>query len=269
MVDCFFGLVANNLYLVGTVHVDVDGSERLNYILNKLAPSIVALEFHKEREKPETARQSPEEVKRVVNAALDDLAINLNPVQRATVIEAQQRIRETCGFEFKSSKAYVAKNKKSRLEYIDISIFPNGTDEFDQFRYDSMSVSFKKIFQTPEFAKPILASLDGGIDAFLRFYRSNISQIYQNSEIVARFIEMFVAENLEQVKDMMPPQIARAFQQIYYPERDKAMAHRIRELYDCKNELVAVVGLAHLPGLKKNVEDLKPRVMTLAEYDSV
>ena len=47
------------------------------------------------------------------------------------------------------------------------------------------------------------------------------------------------------------------------------MAGRVRELYDGDRGLVAVVGLGHVAGLKTKLEDLKPKVMTLAEYGSV
>ena len=47
------------------------------------------------------------------------------------------------------------------------------------------------------------------------------------------------------------------------------MSRRIRELYDEDSKLVAVVGLAHLPGIMTKIEDLNPKVITLAEYDSI
>jgi hypothetical protein len=76
----------------------------------------------------------------------------------------------------------------------------------------------------------VAGSLHGGIKVYKKYLRGNVQQIYQNAE---------------------------------------AMAGRVRGLYDGNSKLVTVVGLGHLAGLKTKLEDLEPKVMTLAEYDSV
>jgi pheromone shutdown protein TraB len=96
-----------NLYLVGTVHIDLDGRERLDTLLDRLSPSVVALEFHKDREDLGALRKSPEEEQREINAMIDESGLNLNPRQRATLIESGHRINEIMGYEFKSSRDYI------------------------------------------------------------------------------------------------------------------------------------------------------------------
>ena len=67
-----------DLYLVGTVHIDLDGRERLDTLLDRLSPSVVALEFHKDREDILLLRKSPEEEKREINAMIDESGLNLS-----------------------------------------------------------------------------------------------------------------------------------------------------------------------------------------------
>ena len=75
-----------NLYLVGTIHPDLNGRERLDIVLDKLSPSIIALEFHKDREDMGALRKSPEEERREINAIIDESGLTLSPEQRATFI---------------------------------------------------------------------------------------------------------------------------------------------------------------------------------------
>jgi len=259
-----------NLYLVGTVHIDLDGRERLDTLLDRLSPSVVALEFHKDRENLSALRKSPEEELKEIDTIIDESGLNLNPRQRATLIESGHRINNVIGYEFKSSRDYVAKNKDLRLEYIDISVFANGKEEFAKGYVEAMKETFKQIVREPELVKPMLERLDSGIDVYLKHLRGSVQQMYQNAEAMAELFEMSRdQETLEMMKEIMPPQAIQALEQVYNPARDKAMINRVRELYYRKSRLVAVVGLGHLQELKRKVKDLEPKVMTLAEYNSV
>jgi len=259
-----------NLYLVGTLHNDLNGKERLDTLLDRLAPFVIALEFHKDREELGSSQKSQEEEQRELTTLLDESGLNLNPGQRATLIESGQRVSSAMGYEFKSSRAYTTRNANSRLEYIDISLFANGREEFSKGLIESMSGVFKQIAADPKLAKQVLERLNGGVDAHLQYLRGDTQQIYQNAEAIAELFEMIRdPENFEMMKKTMSPQAIQALEQVYNPARDEAMKNRVRELYDGKNRLVAIVGLAHLQGLKTKLKDLKPRVMTLAEYDSV
>ena len=258
-----------NLYLVGTVHYDLDGRERLDTLLDRLSPSVVALEFNKDREDLGALRKSPEEEQREINAMIDESGLNLNQKQRATLIESGHRIKDVMGYEFKSSVDYTRRNLASRLEYIDISIFANGKEEFIKDYVEAMKGAFKQIAGEPELVKPLLERLDGGIDVYLKHVRGDVQQIYQNVEAMAELFEMIRdPETFEMMKGVMPPQAVQALEQIYNPRRDGAMAGRVRELYDGNSGLVAVVGLGHLTGLKTKLKDLRPKAITLAESDN-
>ena len=51
---------------------------------------------------------------------------------------------------------------------------------------------------------------------------------------------------------------------IYSPKRDDFMAENIRRLYT-ENRVIAIVGVEHLNGLKRRLEDLCPTVLALNE----
>mgnify|MGYP001567126181 CR=1 FL=1 len=262
--------MATNLYLIGTVHTDLDGKERLDALLGRLAPAIVALEFHKDRENLESLRKSPEEEQKEFDEMIEESGLSLNPRQRAALLESGYRISDASGYEYKSSRDYTQRNPGSRLEYIDISVFANGKEEFAKGYSDAGKANFKHIAQTPELAKPLLETLDRGIDAYLENFRRGIQQIYRNAEEIALLFEILQdPKEFERMKQEMPPHVVQALEQIYNPRRDEAMGARVRELYDGKSRLVAIVGLGHLEALNLKVRDLEPRVMTLAEYDSV
>ena len=175
------------------------------------------------------------------------------------------------GYEFKSSRDYTHRNPNSRVEYIDISVFVNGKEEFVEGCTEIMKSGFQQVVGEPEIVKLLLERLDGGVEAYLDDLRGQIQQSYQNAEEMAEMLEIFRdPEIFEMMKGAMPPQAVQALEQIFNPQRDEAMETRIRGLYNNQEgTLIAVVGLAHLAGLKIKLEDLEPIVMTLAEYDSV
>jgi len=259
-----------NLYLVGTLHTDLDGKKRLDILLNRLSPSIVALEFHKEREDFTPLRKSQKEEQKEINAMIGESDLTLSPRQKATLIESTKRICNALDYEFKSSRDYVARNKNSRLEYIDISFFTNGREEFAKGANETVKYMLKSVAEEPELAKTFLKRFDGGIGAVLRNFRRHVNEIYKNAEEMAELMEIIrKPESFEMMSKKMSPKAIQSLKQIYDPKRDENMGKRVRELYDGKSRLVAVVGLAHLHALKTKVSDLEPTAITLAEYKSV
>ncbi len=253
-----------NLYLVGVVHCDLDGEERLKKILNELRPSIIALEFHKERE-TFLSKQSPEEIEREINAIIDKYKLNLTPRQKETFIESERILNNVMGYEIRVSRDYKKRNPDSRLEYIDIPL----NQEFIKGCTEALEIEFKQlVVENPKQLETWLKLLDGGIEKYKKEYLiKSIQQLYQDYKEMG---ELFETEDLtfEEIEDMTP-QAIQALKQIYNPRRNEAMAARIRELYDGNSRLVAIVGLYHLVGLEKRLKDLKPKVITLLDYDSI
>src|SRR3989344_4978837 len=258
----------NGLYIVGTVHFDLDGPNRLYTLLERLSPSVIALEFNKDRENSTLSDDVRQKQKRSMEEAVSGLG--LNSTQKVTLLESGRIISEAMTFELNSSRRYVEKNKKTRLEYIDLSVFANGEKEFIDGYLESFKLEMKKIASDSDSSKMVGEKLDAGLDSYLNGIRENVQQIYEMAGVLGEiFDEVREPETLELIKSSMPNESFKAIEQMFNPERDNFMGDRIRDLYNGKNRLVAVVGLGHLSRIKRRIDDLKPRIMTLAEYDSV
>ena len=258
-----------NLYLVGTVHVDLDGRKRLDIILDKLSPSIIALEFHKDEEDLGAWTRTPKETQRIANEIIDESCLNLSPEQRATFIECMNRMNDVSVYEFKSSRNYTQKNSGSRLEYIDIpTTLEGGEKEFVEVCLEAAKENFKQRMKIPEAVQSLIKILDGGIDNYLSHVREDIQRTYQDAEERGKEYErMKDPEIFKRRTKHMSPKAIKALEQVYNSKRDETMRRKIRKLYDGKSKLIAIVGLSHLRGLAENLKDLEPRAMTLADYN--
>src|SRR3989344_4730307 len=161
------------------------------------------------------------------------------------------------GYEFKSSRDYTRRNPASKLEYIDISIFADGKEEFVKSYVETIKWIYKQSSEYSELVKPLLKKLNGGIDDYLKDFSRDDQQIYQKAEEIEELIKIIRGpEIFEIMEEVIPPQVVQVLKQVYNPQRDEAMGTKI-------------IGLGHVAGLKTKLEDLKPKVMTLAEYGSV
>jgi pheromone shutdown protein TraB len=260
----------NNLYLVGTVHIDLDGKTRLDTLLDRLSPSIIALEFHKERESSYLFRKSPEEERRIINACLDKTGLNLTSLQRNTLIESGEIISKAMGYEFTSSKDYLVRKPSSKLEYIDLSLFEGNSEKFAENFHETLISELKHQMKNPEALQILLGSLDKGIASYMTGVREGVKQTYDNINEMEEVCKLMGdPESIKILREVLPPSSVEHLIKIYNPQRDKVMGEKIRKLYSPTDKLVAIVGLAHLTPLKATLKDLNPKVITLAEYDSI
>ena len=259
-----------NLFLVGTQHHDLDGKERLDAILTKLSPSIIALEFHKDRENQKTLRKlSKEEQQEIIFDIINGQGFNLSLKQKETLFEAVYQTNIRMGYELTVSQDYIKRNPNSRLEYIDISLLKNGEEEFVKGYIELATKDLKDIAKNPIILNGTKKILDKGVDAYLNFQRINIQRTYENRKRLAGTEIMRDPEILKRIKKDISPQAFQVLKQVYNLKRDEVMGRNIRQLYTNRDKLVAIVGQGHLEALNSRLEDLNPRVMTLLEYDSI
>lgn len=258
-----------NLYLIGTVHYDLDGPKRLERLLTQISPDVIALEFHKDLEDLMQERKNLDrkEEEKQVDESLKECGLLMTLKQKRAFLYGQRDINSVIGYEHKVSKAHTDANPKSRLEYIDISFFENGIQEFKDGYNGAMKRMISTLAQVPEIREEFLESLNNGKEGFLQSVRESAEMFYENAEIVEDIVaSLRDPTNIEMIKEQMSLQEFQAMNQIYHPKRDDAMSSRIREFYDGGNyKLVAVTGLLHVPGLKSRIPDLEPTVMTLAD----
>jgi len=261
-----------NLYLIGTVHIDLKGPARLEGLLKHIAPDIVALEFHKDRESliEQRKRASPEEEEKEADEIFKEVGLSLTLAQKQVMLECGRDLNSVIGYEFSVSRNYINSNPKSRLEYIDISVFENGVQEFKEGSIAAMKGILAEIAQEPELREQFLEMLSKGKDAFLQQSMEGVDMLYKNAEISEELAEsMRDPKIFEAMKEQLPSNAIQTLKQIYNPRRDEAMANRVNELYNTgSHRLVAIAGLMHIPGLKSRLLDLDPTTMTLADYDS-
>lgn len=260
-----------NLYLIGTVHIDLKGPQRLEGLLKLIGPDTVALEFHKDREHLIEKRKkvNPEVEDRETDDVLREVGLPLTPKQRKTMFEGGREITSVMGYEFTVCRDYTRANPKSKLKYIDISIFENGVKEFKEGYIAAMKGMLAAIAQEPKLREPFLKTLSKGKKAFLQQSMEGVETLYKNAEIMGELVGFLRdPETFEAMKEQIPQNAIQALEQIYNPRRDAAMANRINKLYNGgSRRLVAVTGIIHIPGLKSRTLELDPTIMTLADYD--
>lgn len=258
-----------NLYLIGTVHTDIEGPRRLEGLLRDISPDIIALEFHKDREDLTNLRKSSEEEERETDQVLNEIGLILTPEQRSTFLEGGRIISSVMGYELRTCRKYTQENPKTRLKFIDLSIFKNGKQEFIDGYTAALKGMLGQIAQTPELREPFLEILDKGKDRFIQVSQEGFDMLYKNAEMMEEVAELLRdPETFEMYKERLPANAVQALEQIYDPKRDKFMANRAKQLYNNgSHKLATVVGLFHVPGLKSGILDLEPTSMTLADYD--
>jgi len=259
-----------NLYLIGTIHTDLGGPERLEGLLNQISPEIVALEFSEDRmERMEGIKNmSLEEGEKEIDDLIMEIGLSVTSKQKKAMLDVRKITHSVYSYEFYTSKSYTDKNPNSKLEYIDLPLLDK-VQKFYSGYIKEQKRELKSIAQDPKLKKAYLETLNnGGIDLLYKSQEA-VEALYRNNEIneeVEKVLRDPKALKIE-TKQLSPKEV-EALKEILHPERDDAMANRIRELYDSGNKrVVGVVGLLHLSGLKSRISDLDPTIMTLADYE--
>lgn len=259
------------LYVIGTCHVDLKGPKRLEALLREISPDIIALEFHKDREislkkKKGFLDREDKEMEEILKKS----GIPLTPKQKKIILEISRKFNSLTGYEFTTSRNYADTHPDSRLEYIDLSVFRKGFQEFKEVFSGLMSEEFSEIIRDPNARKYFLDRISEGKNAFLQFCVESTDEMYgKMGELSEEYRQASDPEVLKMAKKELTSSEFQAFKQIYNPKRDEAMAKRIAQIYDNgSHNLVAIVGLAHVPGLNAKISDLNPTIITLADWNN-
>ena len=227
------------LHLIGTVHVDPMGTERLDRVLADFSPDVIALEMAKSRDRTDSDA--------VRNRRVEDLVSSLDLYSE----EERAIIKRFCtyvsddvwGYELKSSKEYVQKNPKTKLEYIDL----------DTVNPDDLFLLLVSAF------KQFLPKKAENVESLISDLKLMVAVSYFQNDIGRPQTEL---KDID-IKGMSEKDV-QTLAAIYSPKRDDFMAENIRRLYT-ENRVIAIVGVEHLNGLKRRLEDLCPTVLALNE----
>lgn len=256
----------SNLYLIGTIHTDLDGKERLEHVLNKISPSTIALEFHKQMEKYHIDK-SREAHDKEVGKLYDESSLNLTPKQRKLALDISYETIIAQDFEFSVSKNYINSHPKSKLHYIDIEMF--NTSKKEKSFQEMLKNDLKRALEDPECRESIMFSLKKGKKFSLDNIRKDTALTYDSVDEYYKFFKrMRNPKELKKLEKELSLSEIEALKVIYSEERDNILASKIQEVYDGKT-LVAIMGFGHLKAIGIKLKDLKPQIMTLAEYNKL
>src|SRR3989338_6088549 len=222
----------NELYLIGTVHNDPDGKDRLCKLLNLSSPSLVAVESHKDCIAPEL---SVDDYLAIYREVTEEAGIHLTDRQATTFRQATKHEMEWHAFELQAAKEYTQSNPNSKLRYID-EIIPGSQDQKNLLALQRCAV--QQLVSDDEFVRLWLSDLDEGLEACLRRTREGIDFVYTNYNLLTNYASE-VRSFLEHTEEMPSAlkEVAEIFKTAYSWERENRMGQRIRELYPSSNRL--------------------------------
>jgi hypothetical protein len=271
--------MSGKIYIVGTCHYDLDGASRLEHILQKVKPDIIALEMTDVRAKPfenETIEYALDEVLPYINEWCSEKekefeaspqlfeqekqGLNLSPRQLAHLQAHNDIQAEFQGFELITSRQYTKANPSVRLEYID---YPEGDEEKLSQIVAAKKEAFKEAADTRELVDVLLEAAEQSIEDYVLGCRSGVAQIYANLKEIHKIFEEGKKNSHSNKNEF--------FRFLYNPERDNTMSAKARQLYleSPESSMVVIVGAGHFPYICEALEDLKPISITLDKYESI
>jgi pheromone shutdown protein TraB len=267
-------MLDKRIFLLGTVHVDMQGPRRLEGILKAISPDVIALEFNKDAENLiDSMKTTPEKEQEMTDKIIKETKLKLTPEQRNTLLKIGEATRFIPAYELRTCRKYVQEKPKTKLEYIDISFLENGEQEFVKGAYEILKEQIIQISGDRKLRKHFLDMLSKGKDYYIEKSQEAYDMLYQDSSIIENVAEMMsnpiaFNEYKKQLRKDFPENAEQVLNQIYNPKRDEFMSENIRKLYnEGSNSVVSVNGLAHLPGLMSRLLDLKPIPATLIDYE--
>ncbi|MBI5065623.1 hypothetical protein HZA97_05285 [Candidatus Woesearchaeota archaeon] len=251
-----------NLTIIGTVHLDLDGQERLENLLERVRPSIVAVEISEKR--VNRFRKSKRNYKKEAQEQMDFIrSLNLGFTEQhlAVLKELTEQDLKIQGFEYFAPEVYASKNPDVKIVCIDTLIQDVEKEEL----FKIIEQNFEKVMSVPKLRKKLLNQLELGTNYGIEKRRKDTTKWYQASGIASLSYDVLLKQNHHSFTAQ-----ERLNKLIYNPERDNDMEERIRQLHSQNPEgnIAAVVGEAHLYPLGRRLKDLDPTIMTLAEWDS-
>ncbi|MBN2052035.1 hypothetical protein JW756_00865 [Candidatus Woesearchaeota archaeon] len=268
------------LYLIGTNHKDINGPKRLESILNKLSPNIVAVEIS-----PERIDASKETEQSILSEGIDLIGVTREKIYEAfPFLDEEQKEKMLIlslkamveGYEACVSEEYAQSNPQARMVCIDIAFKMGDRQKFIEGFYEPHLTSTQNLVdktQTDEEAQNELKKfLSQDIETLLEIASKGIDEQYSKAqEEGEEYKRLKDSQALELEIQHLSEARKEVRRKIHDKARDETMAEKITQLYsekDCEC-LVAVVGLAHLYPLKEKIEELSPILMTLADYDKI
>jgi len=241
------------LYLVGTAHLDPKGAERIERILNKYEPDIIAVEMSQSAVPNILDPTSPDSVAKATKMIDEKLAkYTITPPLGDDDISALRafnlEMRLITGFEFRCSRAYATEHAIPLIyadRWFDLHPAPI------QALIEEFSSNDATTFNNPELREKTLA--------FVR-------DPQYRKEMQAMFDALTTPEDLGLVRQMNEERLTQlpkeSSEHIFLnPRREISMADAVRDAATQGKRAISITGAMHVPYLYGVLRDLSPRVI--------
>lgn len=251
-----------NITIIGTVHIDLDGQERLEKLLEQLKPDVVAVEISEKRvDKLRAFRKNYEEEAQEQIDFIRNLNLGFTEQHLAVLKEVSEQDAKIGGFEYFAPEAYASKHPDTKIILID-TVFQ---DIEKEILLKVLEENLKRVMSVPSSRKKFLNQLELGANYLIDKRRKDVKNWYQASGLASLTYDMLLKQNHHSFSAQ-----GKLNKRIYNPERDPVMEEHVRKAYSQNPEssIATVVGEAHLYPFSRRLKDLNPEIMTLAEWDS-
>lgn len=228
----------SNLQIIGTIHLDPKGEEKLDSFIQGYRPHAIGLEMNVNRES----------IGSILRGRFNELIGRLGPKteeERRAITEFSKYAMDIAGFELRSTQKY-GNTAKVPLGYIDSDIVnPNDYVNF-------IIRNIRSLFPVDLSGKSVEDLKD-----VLKF------------AVGAGYFVHEIGWSGEKDLSEIGEEDAKVLRSIYSDERNDFMASSIRGIYDRYDKVLAVVGLGHLRDLEKRLVDLSPTCLSLDDAGRV
>lgn len=260
----------SEIYLIGTVHIDIDGPSRLEKVLNSIKPGIVGVEMD-QRRVDDLKLGSASLLKNIFFEQLHLILPQVSPALQATLRDYSSRLADARFYEYLASEKY-CNNHRKKLELIDLP-YPGTLKEF----YDTLA----EIEGDTSFTDKQIAALEKKVrDGPNEFMQNNreLIQVFYDKAIMTEDLYSYnpahpsiqtVIQRMQTHHEVfgLNEQQNKVMKFVISAERNEYMAQRIREISQGAPDKTSlfIMGCDHLLPVRVLIKDLKPKVFALSD----
>lgn len=249
----------NNLYLIGTSHIDPDGTYRLDSLLRDLSPKKIFIEISQDRADVFFSKSTDDWKKEHEDTIKEweRQGFVLTNEQRSKLLELVHLKNRSHGFEVICPAAYKQRNSETDIYYVDIV-----GDDIKEGLAEAFGESQEP---TPEVRAKVISGLQSSIEDHLADLRKIVDFQYKNAHKLASYSDAinndlnFIEREFGMLSDKAKESLRRVFDQ----KRNELIAREIRTYHNDKDVSVAIMGATHMDMVGYLLSDLKPQYILL------
>lgn len=263
------------IYLIGTYHLDPDGYERLLTILQKIAPKKILFEAPQGFEEKlldelmYAAYNLPEEeikkkMRTMVLSGFREFQPDMPVEVIENIVESQYLQMKIAGFEWRACRIY-QKNSSCPIICIDFNEYSSGLETVIEMVKEKVEIGMDLLKDREKFHRCIETfkqkrGAKREASEIIKEYRELAEQAYRSPPVT----ESELQELLCEARASVHPQSVKIFQRVMDKRRDQFMA---RELQTHRESPLAFVGgIDHTYVLGELLKECNPQRVLLSDY---